>query len=136
MKNKVEAAHTILEVHRDDWSFQVYKEMKKRYKCEINAQIKRENLVLIESSTNRNSTIWRVINENIKGSNSGRETTPLDATMMNQYFATIGSPLDNGVDRSEGAVGGIRIMSIEYYYDVSPRNYSGRGDERGCRNEK
>ncbi|KAL3290010.1 hypothetical protein HHI36_023384 [Cryptolaemus montrouzieri] len=45
------------------------------------------------------------------GSNSGKETTPLDATMMNQYFATIGSALDDDVDRSEDAVGGIRIMS-------------------------
>ncbi|KAL3278937.1 hypothetical protein HHI36_016455 [Cryptolaemus montrouzieri] len=96
---------------RDDWSFQVYKEMKKRYKCEIDAEIKRENLELIESLTNRNSTIWRVINENIEGSNIGREITPLDTTMMNQYFSTIGLALDDGVDRSEDAVGGIRIMS-------------------------
>ncbi|KAL3286379.1 hypothetical protein HHI36_000889 [Cryptolaemus montrouzieri] len=49
--------------------------------------------------------------KNIKGSNSGRETTPLDATMMNQYFASIALALDDGVDRSEDAVEGIRIMS-------------------------
>ncbi|KAL3265590.1 hypothetical protein HHI36_009795, partial [Cryptolaemus montrouzieri] len=50
------------------------------------------------------------MNDNITGSNSGRETTLLDATMMNQSFATIGLALDDDVDRSEDVVGGIRIM--------------------------
>ncbi|KAL3288249.1 hypothetical protein HHI36_002698 [Cryptolaemus montrouzieri] len=83
MKNEVEAAHTIFEVVRNDWSFQVYEEMEKRYRCEIDAQIEKENFEFVAGSTSSHSAIWKVINENIKGSHSRREIISLDATMMN-----------------------------------------------------
>ncbi|KAL3268013.1 hypothetical protein HHI36_007146, partial [Cryptolaemus montrouzieri] len=59
MKNKVEAAHTIFKVRRDDWFFQVYEVMKKRHRCEIEAQIKNEIVEFIAGSTNSHSAIWK-----------------------------------------------------------------------------
>lgn len=94
LKRKVDAAHTIFMVKRNDNSKRLYMRLKQELKQLISMTVKNRNIQIVNESENKNRAIWKIINSKIKSRKENINQTRLSADNFNEYFSTIVNKLN------------------------------------------
>ncbi|XP_045471811.1 uncharacterized protein LOC123678705 [Harmonia axyridis] len=93
IKNKLDAAHTIYEVKRDECSKKLYMGLKHQFRQLLDVHIRNENSRYLNEAENKNRAVWQIMNSTIK-SNAGKVYPPtLSEETFNRYFSTIAEKL-------------------------------------------
>lgn len=93
MKNKLDALYTICKVKRDLESERSYKIFKEAYKHEIQMVRKRQTEVRLSNSSNKQKTVWRIINE--EKQRPIYNSIDIAPDQLNNFFANVGNNIVN-----------------------------------------
>ncbi|XP_045474969.1 uncharacterized protein LOC123680892 [Harmonia axyridis] len=89
LKKKVDAAHTIFSVERNENTEKLYTKLKHQLTQLIESTIKTENTQILNESSNKNRAIWKFINSKIKGKTKTNNAKLLSEEDFSVYFSTI-----------------------------------------------